>query len=404
VTKVTICKVKEFLYGMDLICEDLERHIVTFCDVDTVGSLYNVSASWRRATQEARLHFSGPINGSTFSASTYSNHGPVYMPFVSEIYLMEQWNPDTLRAAIGALDLTRGHRKRMIDLHMNHDFLDSCPEDVLNYLTAIPWNTVHSDCAVVDSFRAQNMNVGIQTLVKSSNFQVVNEITTVYFGTCPTFSVLASQKVFLTGAKSIVMYGVLTDDAMSKLPVNYNLERLCLVSESNCDWIHAKDLQRACPNLKAFSILSSNLIDRDLDNFDWSLWPSLKSLNVEHNYTFRGVKVNWPKGLQELYVAYTEIRVPDSLPTCTTIQQLSCNLYLTNNWYAYIRSKQLRAISVYMRQVITLEQEYLFWSSLNGINKISVHHFDSFSDRRNVRRACPSALVIKRSPVNIRQV
>jgi len=390
---------------MNTLCEDIERHIVSFCGEDSVASLRNVSKAWRAATQEARLFYHGPINGTTFSSRTFSEHGPVFMPFVTEIQLLEQWAPDTLRVAIGALHLTVGHRKRVLDLHINREFLESCPSDVFQFLTSIHWHSIQSDCAVVDFFHAENMNVGIQTLIQSDNFKVTNEITIVYFGTCPTISQLASQKAFALGPRSIVMYGVLTDDAMTRLPVNHNLQRLCLISEGCCEWINAKDLQRACPNLEALSILSSNLIDTDFDHFDWSLWPRMRSLNVEHNYTLRGHKVNWPSNLEELYVAYTEIRSPELLPRC--LKQLSCNLQLTNNWFMYIQSNQLHAISVYMREITTDEREFLFWSSLNSLNtirKISVQHFDTFSGTRNVRRACPNSLVTKRSPVNIRQV
>lgn len=387
---------------MDLLCEDLERHIVGFCDLDSLKALNNVSKAWRAAVHEGQVYEHGPINGTTFSLLSFSQHGPVFMPFVTELQLHGFWSSDDLRNGLQALDLGRGHRKRDMVLDISQKFIENCPADVIAYLQSICWHTIRSDADILDGFVTQNAAVAYQSI---GSFKVSNELTTYYFGNSKEVSTIVSAKAFELMPKSIVLYGVLTDEAMGSLPINYNLEHLTLVNEGCCEWNNAQRLQLACPNLESFSILSSNLVARDLDHFNWSLWPKLRSLNVEHNYTLNGHQtIHWPTNLESLYVAYTQLMTPDALPVCKSIKHLSCNLELKKNWFSYIESKQLKALSVHMRQFINESQEYAFWSSLSKIDKISIHHMESYATRRTVKRACPCSLVTKRGAVNIRQI
>ena len=367
---------------------------MSFCDQDTLNSLHNVSKVWRSATREARVYENGPINGTTFSSKTYAQHGPVFMPFVSQIHLLEAWDHRVLSEALRALNLLK-FKKRPLSLHINQVFYESCPNDMMQFLASIHWHHIYSDTVSLSHFHTENANISVQTLLGSNNLVVENELTMIYFGNSTEISILATQRAFSLGSKAIVFYGVLTDDAMVSLPINTTLTRLCLINEGCCDWYNVNSLQRACPNLTSFSIMSSNLIDGDFDHFNWSLWPKLKSLNLEHNYTMRGKNVRWPSQLEELYVAYTEIRTPEDLPKCSTIKYLSCNLQLNNDWFYYINSKQLRSISVYMREFINEQREFLFWTSVHHIDKITVHHMETFCKMNNVRRACPNSLVLK---------
>ena len=392
---------------MNLLCEDLERHIAGFCDLNTLKCLSNVSKSWRSAVNEAQVFEHGPINGTTFSSYTHSQHGPVYMQFVTEIQLLLVWDQAVILEALKALDLNRGHRKRNVTLHINQEFINSCGPAVLELLYGFHWYAINSDALNLDYFHTENANVTIHTIIHSKHFQVIHELTIIYYGDNQDISRLGTERAFAMGSRALVCYGVLTDESMKTASLNVNLKRLCLINEGCCEWTNATNLQRAAPNLESFSILSSNIRDKDLDQFDWSLWPRLKSLNLEHNYTLRGSNIKWPSNLEELYVAYTEIRSPEKLPNCQSIKQLSCNLQLSNNWFQYIGSKQLSGLSVYMREFIQEEREYLFWKSINTLNnirKITVHHMEYFCNTNNVRKACPNSLVLKRSPVNIRHV
>ena len=395
--------------NMDTLCEDIERHIVGFCDLHSIDNLRKVSKVWKKASNEGRIYESGPINGSTFSQDTFKQHGSIFMPFITEVKLLESWATDDIREALESLHLPKISKKRSMTLHVNQAFLQACEPDVLNILTRIFWfNIVCHDGSNLNYFRTENANVGAASLLQSSQFIVSNELTLIYYGNSQDISTRMTQKAFSMNTKALVLYGVLTDMAMSSiLAVNHSLSRLVLINEGCCDWYNAKCLQRACPNLKQFSIMSSNLLDSDLDSFNWTLWPNLTSLNLEHNFTMRGQQISWPSNLEELYVAFTGIKTPEALPTCSSLKQFSCNLQLSDAWFSYITSKKLRAISVSMKEFFNEAREFAFWTSVNQlsrIDKITIHHMEGYVSTNNVKKACPKSIVIKRCPIHMQGI
>jgi Leucine-rich repeat (LRR) protein len=68
------------------------------------------------------------------------------------------------------------------------------------------------------------------------------------------------------------------------------------------------------PNLESFSIQMSNLLRSDLPNFDFCLWPNLKSLNFEKNHALELTNYQWPKSLETFRVVNCGLNVLPDLP------------------------------------------------------------------------------------------
>lgn len=119
----------------------------------------------------------------------------------------------------------------------------------------------------------------------------------------------ALQKALcMSGLESLTLYGLLTTDILASMsmhwPVSDSIETLLLQYESICDWTLAKSLQRLCPNVKRFALRASNLVLRDLEAFQWSLWPRLHELDLEHNYTLTALPIGC-KSVTRLWAAHT---------------------------------------------------------------------------------------------------
>lgn len=394
---------------MELLCLDLERHIASFCDHWTLDSLSNVSKGWRHAVETAPVNIEGPINGDTFSFFTASRFGPVYMPFVNTIVLEYRFSeaPKNLLECLAALKL-HTFKKRKLALHISSAVLDAFGPQLHAFLATISWASISALDHVSIHLRAHTAHLSSyswsqSTLVGLKKLFLIDMIKN------EDLSVICVRKAFLAPElEHLCLYGVLTDTAMLDLPRSTSLKDLECHYEGVCTWTNIRPLQLACPELRSFSIISSNLLKVHLDLFCWSLWPYLKRLNVEQNYTLNlnNGPIHWPPSLTELFVAYTNITGPSFMPLGLT--KISCNLELTDLWLKYLTSNALTSISATMKHYIKNSSiESSFWSLVhqNGhLQRLAVHHMEFFRQDElinNIKSTINNTLVLKRKPLDL---
>ena len=301
---------------MNDLCEDIQRHIVGFCDSPDVESLSRVSSLWPAITASSKLHYDGPFNGHTFAHFTVLENGPCYMPFVQTIFL----DAPGLEEAIGALHLgsLNAYKKKSLELVFNLHVMNDAYCDFIN---AHEWASVvilsngaplfqHTKNIVLHTKKIVSTvldygcvsTVGLEHLILSG------------FDRCTYSQLLLS--LFSLQLTTLRLYGALTDTAVldcasQRMP---SLRHLYLHNEGICDWGDAKTLQRMFPNLESFSIQTSNLLRSDLPNFDFALWPNLKSLNFEKNHALELTNYPWPKTLETLRIVNCGLNVLPDLP------------------------------------------------------------------------------------------
>lgn len=323
------------------------------------------------------------------------------MPFVDTIVIDFVEAPNNTLECLEALKLS-SFKKRKLKLHVCSYAIES-NVGLINFLKTIHWHYVASSVNVALDLTTQCAHLGSYTWA-SSIIRGLKKLIILDMMKNDEISVVCTKKAFdVEGLEALQLWGLLTDDAMIDLKTNWTIRVLDLHYQGVCNWHNAQDLQRACPNLESFSIVSSNLLKSHLDLFCWPLWPSLRSLNLEHNYTLQSnTCIQWPRGLQELFVAFTNINGPHSMPFGLT--KVSCNLELTDAWFQYLRANNLTSISASMKHHIkNSDAESAFWSSFEGLQRLSIHHLEFFKQESllsNIRSKMKKILVIKRKPTD----
>lgn len=400
------------------VCEDIECVIASFSNINDAAALKYVSHAWNRAALTAPLAFSGPLNGDTFSLQTLRTHGPRPMPFVRRVLLECRPNdvlPAELLDALRALEPTlRPKFKRRYEaaITINRDFLvkaqDTAPA-VVAWLETIAWDLLVWD--------GQPGTRGLKATTKEAcmdaasylewtNLTVTHTLTLIDYTNNEGRSISAVQKAFSAPIATLNLFGVLTDRAMGSLALldrpNKSLASLMLLHQGCCTWDPALvyHLQRACPGLRKLAIQGSNLIRKDLTSFNWTLWPQLRVLNLENNFTLAAVD-NWPMGLTGLLVANTGLNSPALLPVEPTLQTLSCNMTVSQEWLTYFHSQPLQSLCVHLQQMVTRTQaDYVaFWANLDAkrpLQRLGIRHLDRFGLEavfESLRKVCQNTLV-----------
>lgn len=305
--------------------EDVEQLIASMCETRERQALRSTSTSWRLAVDlsEDCNDEANSINGHTLSLASILKNGPVYMRCLKTIDLTQGHPCELVFDALEALNLGV-LKKRQVSLYFNYDFcLD---QRFLDFMASRRWHTILQTF----SFRpidqvpvALPIQVNAQkAILRGQHFllfqfkgpleslELVDSSELPLFG--PERAAQECQilhKAFSSNTSSLCLHGILTDMSMKSLErarPNYELVSLELHFQGICTFSSASSLQRMCPNLKALKIKASNLTSTTMAYFDWLLWPHLKSLDLEHNYTLETFQL--PRGLETLRVAFTGIR------------------------------------------------------------------------------------------------
>lgn len=365
---------------------DVHRLIVSHLDKDSVGSLSLLDDStsyWKTIVSSSKINYDGPQNSTIFSLGSLVEHGPRSMPYVKHLdlvlkdhYQYSEFNQDLLFNALTKLKL---NEKKKFSLTM------IICEEIYSMRKVCKLLQTYSFQHVVFVGRSFYEPMDESQLDEDqhiSNEETKKDVWALKSLKCPceffvrsTFMYLEelelswdsvserpeeSQSILLAfqqnQLKKLVTLGpFLSPSIMKVLPTNYSLETLILVSYtySYFDWSNAQYLQKYCPNIKNFSIQYSNLITRDLEFFDWSLW-NLETLDLSNNYTLRDVKV-WPKALTGLYLHDTNLDLSCSQGLDVSgLKHLSIDLSATSEWAHYLSTmKNIKTLYFNMRHFLS---------------------------------------------------
>ena len=275
--------------------EDVEKVIASFCGPCEAAQLANVSKNWRHAVLNTKLHFEGPSNGNTLSTLTCLANGPVNMPHVQHITLNDQSNTNLFKKCLDLAgpqlpDLRRRWHPSL-ELFLTYSFeLTNLKDSLKNILFSLIYFKCTYYGATVD-FHLNTQELICHSIDYCNNvFEGLHTLTLFNVTSLVAEDLLAIQKALQEKQlKSLEINGLLTDALISRMHFKSNsLTRLYLHYESICTWDTAQVLQKCMPNIEYFGLRSSNLMLYQLENFDWHLWPNLKGLDFENNYTLEG--------------------------------------------------------------------------------------------------------------------
>ena len=297
---------------MDLLCEDVQRLIVS--NLDSTAQLSKTSKHWKHICETSKVHFPNHVNSTIFTLQGLQKNGPVYMPYVNILDLNYlQFNNCNLDL-LTALKALRLHERHNLNLILKICFDVMILPGVQQFLQSLTFSEVHYEsilCGNTFTFHTTAIwclpfafiHLQCPTLKKlvlleedpcSSSYG--NEALQKAF--CCKHLVDLEVESFLCGTLSLAM--------------NSSLKSLKLGDQRLSYEKNAALLQLACPNLVEFSLQRSNLNRYDLEHFKWQLWPRLKCLDLSKNYNL-SFQV-WPLGLESLNI----------MDTCFTIDQLEC--------------------------------------------------------------------------------
>lgn len=345
------------------------------------------------------MHAEGPINGHTFSVKTFQENGPVYMPFVTRIDL--SWvthKRDDIVVGIRALRLHQCDRpitvyatKTSLETEGLPDLLLGIPEiESFVYLdeapTSVFLNPLRPWKATMNALSFGVMNVWPKQAVTLIDYMIESSAN--------AYLVPAVTKSFSCQAVDLSFYGVLTDLLVTYIPVAHHVGKLTLVHQGILSWRTWRQAMRNMPNIRSLTIQGSNLILADFQYFDWSLWPHIRRLDVEHNWTLK----DWPDlpgGLTELAVANTGLIGPSLTAVDETIKALSCNVGPVSLWNSYLRRRgpALESVAVTMCQVTGHEVLWPFLSNVSRIDITCEGHGVSAEALARIRKVCVNSMV-----------
>jgi len=391
---------------MNDLCEDTQRHIVSLCDASTVEALAKTSKIWPDIIRTSVLSFCGPINGNTFSGETFVRNGPCFMPNLSIVHI----NALHVIDGLTALNLTKVRQyKNGLKLFLNLQILD---DQIASFIESHTWGSIillrrGSDFSSFSRpllCRTKKMVCFAEDFVYTKPETLEHLVLTGF--EINTYSAIF-QSLFQFKLHTLKLYGFLTNAAivsctMLKMP---SLKNLLLNNEAICDWQHAPTLQSMFPNVESFAIRTSNLLNTDLMFFNFKLWPHLKRLDFENNYTamIHAMYDIWPKSLEtfrilncrhiymdmgpqlrDLSISISPEWLPFKLPFFVEKYPLLTRLYISLD--GYLTNEQLQCFG------LLTDLKHLTILELTFKERIS-HVVTQMLNQ--VRSLCPNVLVKK---------
>jgi hypothetical protein len=177
-----------------------------------------------------------------------------------------------------------------------------------------------------------------------------------------------------------------------------SLKKLFLHHQSACTWKNTQKLQIQSPNVEEFGISASSLLDSDLELFNWTLWPNLKTLIFDQNYILWKYS-KWPKGLKNLRICYC---VPESLPSnlesLAVIIQGSCAATFAR-WETCLKRQNLKSLTITFSNFLPLfwSPTEPFWTQCETLEVLQINLRERiFPEYMNLlRKRLPNVLIRK---------
>ena len=386
---------------MDMLCDDVQREIISH--LDSIQDIQLVSKHFNYIANTSKLYFEGHQNSTIFSlkalrqymAQNNSDMTKFRMPWATEIDLATDFDdfnaidPEILMKALKII--FHQEKKRHLILNSCSWALPGLPKFLSGYKFE---RILFSGHYTLNQTNNQGLVFSAKEVqVPASIYPFLNFIDVESLSLCLDYvnaeiglehdSVLkAFNSKESKNLKSLYIYGpFFTNTIFSEFVIDSKLlalKKLELNGQS-CIWHDARIFQLCCPNLEHLKISASNLICNDLDYFDWTLWPRLKSLSLEDNFTLKEIK-NWPPNLEHLNVLDTSIQLHNEKNFDTSAIKTLATACSTNaQWSEYFQLPTLESLTLKLEHFISGPQYKSrknlgpeFWTQINKIPNLKV--------------------------------
>ena len=377
---------------MESLNSDIERYIVEFCDEADCIALEKTSKFFAEAVKTGKLSWEGRFNGPTFSLKTHIRNGPVFMPFLKTIDLTfntvytNMSSTTYLSECLEALRVPFIIKMRAkVHLIISSEILTS--HVIRNFINSISWASITCNDNLIFDLNVSTLKLNCQPRVYLSN--IFRDVETLILMSTGRTNFASSMTKIIGESKmtSLTLYGVMTEYSMgiNQIPCK-SLKHVTLFHQSYRSWSGVHFFQRATPNLESLKISSSNLISSDFDCFDWALWPDLKKLDIENNFTFLNNRhINWPPKLKSLCAANTGLVGTSWVPS--GLSELTADIHLNNDWAGLIHSESYSSLRVVLKHYYNSGDHDFFWKNMLGIKSICLKFMEYFGKDHLYKRA-----------------
>ena len=391
--------------------EDVEQLIASMCESQERTALAKVNRNWSYAVSLSEDFNDEALssNGHVLSIASILKNGPVFMRFLKTIDLT---NASPCEMVFEALEALQVHklRRRDLSIYYNCDF--SQDTRFLNFLGSKTWHT-----ALQTSNRQSEMRQ-VYLSALHVHLRAQHFLHYVFTGALQRLElcddnflnvdIRTCQRAFSVMTKSLSMHGILTDGSMlslNSLKPNTFLESLELHFQGICTFENVKCLQRVCPNIQRLKIRASNLTEKNLDYFDWALWPNLHTLDFEHNYTLHTFQL--PRGIKHLRIAFTGIRSLRTLYALSDVDysglsSLSIDASpLLDDTIDFMAAHGLQHVLLNLKNFMPKTIDIQRWSIFNGLQTLELFFRQGLGINvflNQIRRACPNVHVCVATP------
>jgi hypothetical protein len=394
--------------------EDVEQLIASMCETRERNSLACVNRNWRYAVSLAEdfNDESLSVNGHVLSIASILQNGPVFMRCLKVIDLTNASPCELVYEALHALQIHK-LRRRELSIYYNSDFcLD---KQFLEFLASKTWTTALQTSARYHRINDQDVLLGARNVHLRAQhlgnyiFSAPLEKLEIIDDNFINQDQNVCQRAFSTPTKTLCLHGILTDQAMLQLNTlkrNPSIQTLELHFQGICTFQYAQCLQRQCPNIRSLKIRASNLTEKNLAYFDWTLWPGLKTLDFEHNYTLNTFMM--PRGLEHLRIAFTGIRSLRTLYALSDVDysgltslSIDASPLLDDTIDFMSAHSGLQRVLLNLKNFMPKTIDIQRWSMFSGLEGLELFFRQGLGINvflNQIRKACPNVHVCVATP------
>jgi hypothetical protein len=396
-----------YVTSFDSLPDEVVAYISTFLDSNDLFEFSNVNRSFQSIQRQALDLVGNTPNSTVYSFQSFMENGPIFMKYLRSIqlyqfakYVCPQYESrfkQFLSEGLLSLQVPLVRRELSLDI----ESLDLIFAPFQNVFESRIWNSVQILCKDFGrtlSFRCRHANLHQAHTYVRHNIQVLDSLQ-LHDVTRSSLdpqgqSALAIQKLFskhLT-LHTLSIYGMLTQDLLETLKrsgtIQPSIRHLHLYNQLPEVWPLIKNLQVLLPNLETLSIRDSNLIAKDIEYIDWSLWPKIRNLGFQQNWTLECSQLYVPQGLNSLYLDETihDATSCANLLKKQSLTSLSVHLDITEAWTDFFKHHGRGLKTLYMTKKHTLDSILCeeFWKQLVHLDMIVIvsYHRTKSLDRQ----------------------
>jgi len=370
---------------------ELVAYVSTFLDPDDHASFRSVNRACQTILNEALDLVGHSPNSTTYNMTSFQENGPTFMKYLRNIslyssvgYLDADYEvefPKFLRKGLLSLQLDRVRRPLNLDIQA-FDYIDDTVRETFENRTWTHFRVLEHDYRKREPFRikCKHATIGHPKTYVKHDIRPSESLTLQDLSYANEASAIEKFFQHPTTVHTLTIHGQFTSQILCAIQasgrVQLSVTTLVLQSQLPELWPNITVLQRLLPNLEALTMSSSNIIAKDFQFFDWSLWPNLRSLNLENNWTLECVDLDVPKQITSLYLQNTLHSYPSisKLMSERQCEAMSMELDVNIEWASLFarHGKSLKALHFHKRNHIETLLWEPFWTTLKHLHTITI--------------------------------